>query len=302
MSENNRSKQEPTYSEEVGVDESTETGVRVKQSHLGVQLIRTLASEGDRIFTTARAREFCPRIGMSESYLPEALYHLVRNEWIIPLRRGLYAISSELPGMTPVHEFEIAMHLVSPVGFSHWSAMQYHGMTEQIPAQVFVLTTNEANVPRLRGRRSGGQSSGYPIGDTTYRFVQVKPERFFGMEKVWISSNARVTVTDPERTLIDGLTMPQYCGGFTEVLNAFSRRGDDIDVDRIVEYALRLDKSTARRLGWVLEHAGIRDESLKKLLSVKVGRFQFLMRTIIVHRTLSPVRYCKTRIQNSFLL
>ena len=30
-----------------------------------------------------------------------------------------------------------------------------------------------------------------------------------------------VTITDVERTLLDGLAMPQHCGGFAEVVHAF---------------------------------------------------------------------------------
>ena len=48
-----------------------------------------------------------------------------------------------------------------------------------------------------------------------------------------------------ERTLLDGLTRPKYCGGFMEVLHAFTRR--DFDVKKIVDYALRLDVSVAKR-------------------------------------------------------
>jgi len=34
-----------------------------------------------------------------------------------------------------------------------------------------------------------------------YQFVQTKPERYFGIEKVWINET-RVSITDPERSLI----------------------------------------------------------------------------------------------------
>ncbi|MES4786544.1 MAG: transcriptional regulator, partial [Nitrospiraceae bacterium] len=75
---------------------------------------------------------------------------------------------------------------------------------------------------------------------------------------------ARVTITDPERTLLDGLTMPQYCGDFAEVLHAFEVRGADLNLERIVEYALKLDATTAKRLGWVLEHQGVDPSKLER--------------------------------------
>jgi predicted transcriptional regulator of viral defense system len=66
---------------------------------------------------------------------------------------------------------------------------------------------------------------------------RVRPERYFGVERVWVGE-ARVTVTDPERTLLDALAMPQYCGDFAEVLHAFEARGAALDLDRIIHYGL----------------------------------------------------------------
>jgi predicted transcriptional regulator of viral defense system len=225
---------------------------RAKRSDVGLDLVRLLASEGHRIFSIDLAREFSSQVELKEPYLAEALYHLRRNGWIIPLRRGLYAIS--VPGAQPIHEFEIAMELVHPAAISHWSAMHHHGLTEQIPRRVFVSTT-QASVPRVAARATR-RSAGRPVGGATYQFVQVKPEHFFGAEHVWIGE-ARVTITDVERTLLDGLSMPRYCGDFAEVLHAFEVRAAHLDLDKITGYALRLGGTIAKRLGWVLEKQGV---------------------------------------------
>jgi predicted transcriptional regulator of viral defense system len=250
---------------------------RKKRVHTvpGVELVRKLAAEGDRVFTTERARELAPDAGLSEGYLRQALHHLARSGWLVRLRKGLYALSSTVPGVTPAHEFEVAMALVSPAAISHWSALHYHGLTEQAPRKVFVLTTTDASVPRVRSTAVKRISNGYPIGDTVYQFVQVKPERYFGVEKVWIGE-ARVRVTDPERTLLDGLSMPQYCGDFAEVLHAFEVRGKHLDLERIVRYACQLDTATAKRLGWILQLQGIDPGRLEPLLRLPIVGYRKL--------------------------
>ena len=242
---------------------------KIKKTQVGVELIRLIAAEGDRIFSTQRARELAPEVGLKDSYLWEALHHLGRNGWIVSLRRGLYALSGSVPGITPAHEFEVAMALVSPAAISHWSALHYHGMTQQTPRKVFVLTTKESSVPRMRNTMAKRIINGYPVGDTVYKIVQVKPERYFGTQKVWIEE-ARVTITDPEKTLLDGLSMPQYCGDFAEVLHAFEVRGDNLHLQRIIEYACKLDAVTAKRLGWVLEYQGIDPAFLEPLLELPI--------------------------------
>lgn len=172
--------------------------------------------EGDRIFSTDRARQLAPQVGLKDSYLLEALHHLRRTGWIVPLRRGLYALSSTVQGVTTAGKFESAMALVDPAAISHGSALHYHGLTEQAPRRVFVLTTTEASVPRTRGAKAGNARIGFPVCGTPCPFVQGKPERLFGTESRWIGE-ARVRITDPERTRLDGLNMPRYCGNFASV-------------------------------------------------------------------------------------
>ena len=251
------------------------TSTKPKQSLVGIELVRLLAYEGDRIFTTDRARELAPRVGLKDSYLGEALYHLRRNDWIVPLRRGLYALSSTVPGVSDVHEFEVAMALADPAAISHWSALHYHGLTEQVPREVFVLTTTERSIPRVRRAEARLPGGGYPVGSVTYRFVQVKPERFFGTQEVWIG-DARVTVTDVGRTLLDGLAMPRHCGDFAEVLHTFQVGMDRLDIELIARYASRLDAATVKRLGWVLEYHGAASPSIDQLASQPVRGYRML--------------------------
>ncbi len=104
----------------------------------------------------------------------------------------------------------------------------------------------------------------------------MKPERFFGTVKLWIGEG-RVTITDPERTLLDGLSMPQYCGDFAEVLQAFEARGAGLELQRIIGYALKLDApAMAKRLGWVLEHQGVDLSNLERLAALPIKGYRKL--------------------------
>lgn len=272
----------------------------------GVELVRKLAESGRRLFTAEDARKLAPSVGISPGYFLQALYHLARTGWIVRLKKGLYSLSGSVPGATPLHEFEIAMALVEPAAISHWSALSHHGLTEQTPRRVYVLTTARS-VPRVRRRaktrraevgyletqppvvsrqssvasrqRTGAAlrlaEGGYSVGDTTYQFIQVKPERFFGIENVWVHES-RIKMTDPERTLLDGLMMPHYCGDFSEVLHAFEVRAPNLDIDRIIRFALKLDAATIKRLGWILERQGIKPEQLEPLRKVPVKGYRTL--------------------------
>lgn len=243
------------------------------QSIAGTELVRRLAGDGDRLFTLERAREVAPSVGLSANYLRQALHYLTKTGWVVRLRKGLYSLASSVPGVSPAHEFEIAMSLVHPAAVSHWSALHHHGMTEQIPREVFVLTTTGASIPRA-GRKQGSAQA-YAIENVIYRFVQVKPENYFGIEEVWVNE-ARVKMTDPERTLLDGLLAPEYCGGFAEVMHIFETKIDKFDSEKLVHYALRLDAATAKRTGWLLEQFGIGEKKLRPLLAVPIKGYRVL--------------------------
>ena len=62
---------------------------------------------------------------------------------------------------------------------------------------------------------------------------------------MWIG-DARLAITDLERTLLDGLSMPQCCGDFAEVLHTFEIGMTQLDVERISESWRRKSGPAAR--------------------------------------------------------
>ena len=238
------------------------------------KLARLLAEAGDRVFTTARAREMAPRAGISESYVVEALHRLRRAGVIGSIRRGLY----EVYGYGPVYETEIAMHLVSPAVISHWTAFNHHELTTQIPG-VFVTTTTDCSAPRNRSsmyRNHRNADLGYLVNGIPYHITRVRPARFFGAEPLW--DDERVLVTDLERTLCDGLNRPDLCGGFGEVMDGFeiAHYNLELDYDRLVDYAIRLGLPTIKRVGWALDAVEADPEVWRPLAEIPTKSFRNL--------------------------
>lgn len=234
-----------------------------------MRFLRILGEEGLRIFTTDQAREYASRAGIRDSYVNEALHHLERSGWIVRLRRGLYALSSSLPGFAPPHEFEIAMALAEDAMVSHHSALHFHGFTDQIPRQVYLTVPSGA---------SGPSSSGGGIVQVTgieYRIVRIKSDRHFGGMETWVGES-RITLTDPERTLLDGLMRPWYCGDIGEVFHAFHTRWQNLEIARIIDYAVQLDDATAKRLGWILEQVGCPEHLLNPLMDLRISGYRNL--------------------------
>ncbi len=247
-----------------------------KHTRIGIEMVRKLFEEGKRIFTIADARKAASYCGMADNYVVEALYHLSNTGWLTRLKRGLYIISSSFPGMTPVHEFEIAMALVQPSAISHWSALHFHGMTEQIPQRVYITTTQAVPISRaVKARNKSQRSFSREVNGILYEFIKIKQERFFGIKDFWVGE-VKVTITDPERTLIDGLISPKYFGGWAEIYSAFESHISSLDLAKMIDYSLRLDAVIAKRLGWIMEKVGVEDTILQKLEAFPIKDYRVL--------------------------
>jgi len=247
-----------------------------KHTRIGIEMVRKLFEEGKRIFTIADVRKAASYCGMADNYVVEALHHLSNTGWLTRLKRGLYVISSSFPGMTPIHEFEIAMALVQPSAISHWSALHFHGMTEQIPQRVYITTTQTVPISRAVKTRNKSQRSFIrEINGILYEFIKIKPERFFGIKGFWVGE-VKVTITDPERTLIDGLISPKHFGGWAEIYSVFESHISSLDLTKMIDYSLQLDAVIAKRLGWVMEKVGVEDTILQKLEDVPIKGYRVL--------------------------
>lgn len=151
---------------------------------------------------------------------------------------------------------------------SHASAMDIHRMTTQ-PQLVVYATSSKA----MRRRTIFG---------TEFRFVRCPQARFFGFSEQWVDKQERVLVSDLERTVLDGLKAPEYCGGTTEVAKGLWMRRSDMDIRKLAEYALRLDTSAViGRLGHLLEILEIGTENDREALRRKLGQAYVLLDPIL---------------------
>lgn len=199
----------------------------------------------------------------NKKYTSEALSLLKKNRWIESLKKGVYAFTPESGLSTPPHKFEIAQALVFPSAISHWTAMHFHNLTQQTPNIIYSIAPKNVSVSRK-------------LSKNEYRFIKIKPEYFFGYEKVWVEE-AQIQITDIERTLLDGLRQPRYCGNFEEVLHAFKIcMPDKLNMPKIVRYALELEKVISKRLGYTLQRLGVPLNELEALLQVPSTGFKVL--------------------------
>lgn len=222
-------------------------------------LVTALHEAGHAIFSLADAQTLT---GLKETSARTLVHKLVGRGVATRLRPGMFQLVPPELGRESEYlgnPYVVARELMrgKPYYVSHASAMDIHDMVTQ--PQLIIYVTS----PKPMRSRS--------ILGTEFRFVRCKPEHVFGMTDHWVSKQEKVTVSDLERTVLDGLRQPEYCGGVTEVAKGLWIRRTDIDVARLVEYALRLDVGAVmRRLGFLLETYDLGTESDRERLREQV--------------------------------
>jgi len=212
-------------------------------------------------FSIGEARQFLKhgKHGPTRQFLER----LQRKGWIRRIKSGKFApipLSSGEARTPQLHEFIVAMQLVSPATIAYWSALNHHGMTEQVPRTVFVQTNHPV-------RRPPSEALGI-----SFKIVSVRAKKYFGIERDWINEQP-FSVTDKEKTIIDGLDLPKYVGEVGEIAKALPQSWEDLNEDKLRAYAFKIGNTAAgKRLGFLMETLGLGSpEALRKVLSLAPG-------------------------------
>jgi predicted transcriptional regulator of viral defense system len=212
---------------------------------LGPQLAYLVAELYERQKTIFSTRDVESITGLNPNSARGVVNRLVSKGLATRLKPGLFILVPAELGHARDYlgdPYVVASEIAGGSGYfiSHASAMDIHQMVTQ--PQLVVYTTTTQSIRPLS------------ILSTQFRFVRCKPEHFFGAMDHWVTKTRKIGVSDLERTVIDGLRQSGYCGGFSEVAKGFWMRQQDMDVKKLVEYALMLDIGAVyRRLGHLLE-------------------------------------------------
>lgn len=158
------------------------------------------------------------------------------------VEKGKYILLGLEPERVLSNSLFVASHLVAPAYISYWSALHFHGLTSQVPRTVFVATTKKKRPVTFRGQ--------------TFRYVTLRPRKLFGYCRETIG-DLPALVADEAKAIVDSLDQPRYAGGLIEVGQALRNALPALDLDLLVDYAVRMeDRSLASRLGYLLDSFG----------------------------------------------
>jgi len=94
-------------------------------------------------------------------------------------------------------------------------------------------------------------------------FVSVNEKSIWGIKEEWVTPNEKVRISDIEKTIVDALTHPEYCGGITDIAKGLWLVKEKIEYQKLQDYIRKHNKNVvAKRLGYILEIFDIKQPEL----------------------------------------
>lgn len=183
---------------------------------------------------------------------------LTGNGWLIRLKRGLYAISDlSNRGFLSLSPYVVANLLVENSYVSFESALNYHGLFDQLTDRVISITTIDFR-------------NTIELNSMEYSFVKVQDKSFFGW-KTTIIDNKEVRIATAEKALIDMIQFHKSKYSVDLLIEKLRDNKDNLNLSRLQEYLEKMSTTTIKTFGFVFDLLGIDSMKLQKMVKNKQG-------------------------------
>lgn len=174
---------------------------------------------------------------------------------------------------------------LNPKGyFSHITASYLNKINWETQREIYF---NEEQTNKLQNRNDLTQESinrafqNKPRITSNYtKYLNFKILKLSGKysNNLGVIEKNSIRFTDVERTLIDIVVRPQYGGGVNNVLQIYRNANGKISVKKVLTYLKKLDYIYPyhQAIGFYLERAGVKDESVGKIKKMRM-EFDFYL-------------------------
>lgn len=186
--------------------------------------------------------------------------------------------------------YKLALSLERDSYFTHYTALYWHNLTDQIPKTIYVNWEQaqkryvakrllQANIDRALRNAQRESKKIAMLGDFRICMLNGKYTNRLGVTEIITDENEKITLTDVERTLIDIVVRPAYSGGIYEVLNAYRRAANRVSINKLSAMLQKLNYIYPyhQAIGFYLERAGVYREAQIRLLKKFNFEYDFYM-------------------------
>jgi len=236
--------------------------------HVSANLITTLYEKDKVIFNLSDIEAIT---GLRDNAARDLAHKLVKREVFTRIKPGKFIIIPQELGRSRNYIgnwYVAAREIVKSPDYyiSHRSAMDIHNMSTHPLTKVYITTpTQEYKKVRT-------------VGNVTIEFIYTEKKFIWGIENNWVTKSEKVRVSNMEKTVIDCLYHPGYSGGVLEIAKGLWMRQKKIDFNKLIKYALKLDKTVViKRLGYLLETMSLVEDDLLSELKDKINEKYYIL-------------------------
>lgn len=177
---------------------------------------------------------------------------LVRNGWLVRIKKGLYAISDlSNRGFLSLSTYIVASLLVRDSYISFESALAYHGMLDQLTKKIISISTSKHKIIKLN--------------NTEYSFINTKDEYYFGWQEVTMD-NQTARIAYAEKALVDMIHFHRSKYSVDLVIEKLKEHRDSLDIKRLNEFAGKMSTVTIKTFGFIFDLTGIDSSHIYELI------------------------------------
>ena len=181
--------------------------------------------------------------------------------------------------------YQLALTLKANAYLSHYTAVYFHELTEQLPKTIYTTFEQSAKAvtasPLLQSSIDAAFAKPQRLSDNYASYddysLYLLNGKHTNNERVIAGENehmGKIRVTSLERTLIDIAVRPAYSGGVGEVVKAYERAKETVSVNKLnaMLKKLKFIYPYHQAVGFYMEKAGYRDAQLNLM---KAHPFEF---------------------------
>ena len=177
---------------------------------------------------------------------------LVKNGWLIRIKRGLYAISDlSSRGFLTLSPYVIANRLAPDSYVSFEAALQQYGMFDQMIGKMISISLSQHKSTQLAGLE--------------YSFIKTKPEYFYGWKEVQVGAQT-ARVATPEKALVDMINFHKSAYSIDLVIEKLVSYKSDLDMAQLNDFIGRFPVVTIKIFGLIFDLLGLDSISLNRLI------------------------------------
>jgi predicted transcriptional regulator of viral defense system len=163
--------------------------------------------------------------------LNEVLENLVHKKLLSRIERGKFCRANFRDANV------IGTFVAKESAVAYWSALNLHGLTEQFANTIFIQSTHKKKDKIILG--------------TPYKFIKITHSKRTGIDWNGFGSG-KYPITNVEKTVIDCFDLPQYSGGYAELIRSLSQA--NLNADKMIIYCKAVNNiAVTKRIGFLSE-------------------------------------------------